>query len=48
MGVGGPIARSFCERAEALGFTSLWVQEHLFVPVAPMSGYAEDSRWPST
>jgi probable F420-dependent oxidoreductase len=32
--------RTFCERAEALGFASLWVQEHLFYPLAPRSGYS--------
>jgi probable F420-dependent oxidoreductase len=31
--------RIFCERAEALGFASLWVQEHLFYPLDPRSGY---------
>ena len=32
--------RGFCERAEDLGFGSLWVQEHLFYPHEPVSGYA--------
>lgn len=32
--------RAFCERAEALGFGSFWVQEHLFYPRNPASGYA--------
>ena len=32
--------RAFCERAEALGFTSLWVQEHLFYALAPSAPYA--------
>lgn len=30
----------FCQRAEALGYSSLWAQEHLFFPLAPRSGYA--------
>jgi probable F420-dependent oxidoreductase len=32
--------RGFCERAEELGFGSLWVQEHLFYPHDPVSGYS--------
>ena len=32
--------RVFCERAEALGFTSLWVQEHLFFALEPSAPYA--------
>ena len=32
--------RTFCERAEALGFASLWVQEHLFYALAPSAPYA--------
>ncbi len=32
--------RGFCERAEELGFGSLWVQEHLFYPHHPVSGYS--------
>ncbi len=32
--------RGFVESAEALGFASLWVQEHLFYPHEPASGYA--------
>jgi probable F420-dependent oxidoreductase len=32
--------RSFCEQAEEYGFTSLWVQQHLFYPHQPVSGYA--------
>jgi probable F420-dependent oxidoreductase len=32
--------RAFCERAEALGFTSLWAQEHLFYAVEPSAPYA--------
>lgn len=31
--------REFCTEAERLGFDSLWVQQHLFVPEAPESGY---------
>jgi probable F420-dependent oxidoreductase len=32
--------RAFCERAEALGFASLWVQEHLFFALEPSAPYA--------
>jgi probable F420-dependent oxidoreductase len=32
--------RSFCESAEELGFAGLWVQEHLFYPLNPVSGYS--------
>ncbi len=32
--------RRFCERAEDAGFGSLWVQEHLFYPHHPVSGYS--------
>ena len=34
------VLRRFVEEAEELGFASLWVQEHLFYPHAPVSGYA--------
>lgn len=32
--------RGFCEQSEELGFGSLWVQEHLFYPLNPVSGYS--------
>jgi probable F420-dependent oxidoreductase len=32
--------RAFVESAEELGFGGLWVQEHLFYPHDPVSGYA--------
>lgn len=32
--------RAFCERAEAAGFSSLWVQEHLFYALEPSAPYA--------
>jgi alkanesulfonate monooxygenase SsuD/methylene tetrahydromethanopterin reductase-like flavin-dependent oxidoreductase (luciferase family) len=32
--------RAFCERAEELGYGSLWVQEHIFYPLNPVSGYS--------
>jgi probable F420-dependent oxidoreductase len=32
--------RAFCQRAEALGFASLWVQEHLFFALEPSAPYA--------
>lgn len=31
--------RRFCERSEELGYAGLWVQEHLFFPHRPSSGY---------
>lgn len=33
------IMRAFCEKAEAMGFASLWVQEHLFYPEPSRSSY---------
>lgn len=39
-GLTAGLVREFCEKAEGLGFTSLWVQEHLIVPTDPLSGYA--------
>jgi probable F420-dependent oxidoreductase len=32
--------RAFCQRAEAVGFGSLWVQEHLFFALEPSAPYA--------
>ena len=32
--------RGFCEQSEELGFGSLWVQEHLFYVLDPVSGYS--------
>ena len=32
--------RGFCEQSEELGFGSLWVQEHIFYPLNPVSGYS--------
>src|SRR3954469_18838268 len=32
--------RGFCEEAEKYGFGSLWVQEHLFYVLDPVSGYS--------
>jgi probable F420-dependent oxidoreductase len=32
--------RAFCQRAEALGFASLWAQEHLFYALKPSAPYA--------
>jgi len=34
------IVRGFCERAEAFGYTSLWVQDHFLWPLEPQRGYA--------
>ena len=33
------VVRAFCQKAEAMGFTSLWVQEHLFYPQPSRSSY---------
>jgi probable F420-dependent oxidoreductase len=30
----------FCRRAEALGYSSLWVQDHFMWPLVPVRGYA--------
>src|SRR4051794_27741465 len=42
--LGGHVDRTalkgFCEQAEELGFGSLWVQEHLFYVLNPVSGYS--------
>src|ERR1700740_358389 len=32
--------RSFCEQAEQPGYGTLWVQEHIFYPLHPVSGYS--------
>lgn len=34
------VVRGFAERAEELGFGSLYVQQHLFYPLHPASGYS--------
>ena len=34
------VLRRFCERSEELGFDGLWVQQHLFYPHQPISGYS--------
>lgn len=33
------IVREFCTRAESLGYTSLWVQDHFLWPLEPRRGY---------
>ncbi len=42
--LGGHVTRKglqgFAEQAEELGFGGLWVQEHLFYPHQPVSGYS--------
>lgn len=42
--LGGQVTRSvlrrFCERSEELGFDGVWVQQHLFYPHQPISGYS--------
>lgn len=38
--VNAAVLQRFCERSEELGYAGLWVQEHLFHPTAPVSGYA--------
>lgn len=39
-GVDGAVVHDVAQAAEEAGFASLWVQEHLFVPESPVSGYA--------
>lgn len=39
-GLDAGILREFCQRAEALGYTSLWVQDHFMWPLDPERGYA--------
>jgi len=34
------VVRGFVQRAEELGFASLWVQDHFLFPVDPVRGYA--------
>ncbi|MFC5751617.1 TIGR03619 family F420-dependent LLM class oxidoreductase [Actinomadura rugatobispora] len=38
--LGREVLRTFAERAEARGFTSLWVQDHLFFALEPTAPYA--------
>lgn len=38
-GIGPEVVREFCRRAEAVGYTSLWVQDHFLWPLAPTRGY---------
>jgi len=38
--VGPGVVQEFATASESLGFASLWVQEHLFYPLRPRSGYA--------
>ena len=38
-GVEPALVREFCERSEALGYTSLWVQDHFMWPLEPLRGY---------
>jgi probable F420-dependent oxidoreductase len=39
-GLSAELLREFCERAEAHGYTSLWVQDHFMWPLEPRRGYA--------
>lgn len=39
-GIDGSLVRTFCREAEDAGFTSLWVQEHIFFPQVSRSDYA--------
>ena len=39
-GLTADLLREFCERAEAHGYTSLWVQDHFMWPLEPRRGYA--------
>lgn len=34
------LVQEFCVRAEACGYTSLWVQDHFLWPITPRRGYA--------
>lgn len=34
------VLREFCRRAEAVGYSSLWVQDHFMWPLVPRRGYA--------
>lgn len=34
------VVRGFCTRAEELGYSSLWVQDHFLWPLNPVRGYA--------
>ena len=38
--------RGFCESAEEMGFTSLWVQEHLFFALHPqaLQAHGQETR----
>ena len=38
--------RRFCMRAEELGYSSLWVQDHFLWPLNPTRGYAGRSGAP--
>lgn len=38
-GLGADVVREFCRRAEALGYSSLWVQDHFLFPLDPQRGY---------
>lgn len=38
-GLGPQLVREFCGRAEAVGYTSLWVQDHFLWPLEPRRGY---------
>ena len=39
-GLDAGLLREFCVRAEAHGYTSLWVQDHFLWPLQPRRGYA--------
>jgi probable F420-dependent oxidoreductase len=39
-GLTAELLREFCRRAEAAGYTSLWVQDHFMWPLEPRRGYA--------
>jgi probable F420-dependent oxidoreductase len=34
------VVRGFCQRAESLGYSSIWVQDHFMWPLNPERGYA--------
>jgi probable F420-dependent oxidoreductase len=39
-GLSAELLQEFCRRAEATGYTSLWVQDHFLWPLEPRRGYA--------
>lgn len=40
--------RTFCARADEVGYSSLWVQDHFLWPIEPRRGYRADRRTTAT